>query len=1126
MAPGGCPTRETLAALAAGRLSGDALAAVAAHLDSCPSCLARAQAARQDTDPLVAAFCRPGLLDTYVQEAGYEQAVARVRALAAGGADAETATVLALGPGAVQGGPGGSAPAGGRYRPVRFHARGGLGEVHIALDEELSRQVALKRIWGPRATDPESRRRFLHEAAVTARLEHPGVVPVYGLVQDSSGQPCYAMRFIQGETLEDALTRFHAQDGTGRDPGERRLALRELLGRFVAVCNTIAYAHSKGVLHRDLKPANIMLGAYGETLVVDWGLAKPFGDGRSEPTAGADAPPTVPGSEHTKTGQALGTPAYMSPEQAKGQAKAVGPATDVYGLGATLYAVLTGRPPLEGPTAEVLEQVRQGKVPPPRAWKQDVPRPLEAICQKAMARRPEDRYDTALALAADIEHWLADEPVSVYRGTLGERWGRWARRHRTVVIAATAVGLATLLGVSLLAWQSEQSRQRLAREQAATEEARQQAEANARRERQAIRDYFVRASDDPAWKAVGLEPLRRKLLEEARTYLLDFVQSQGEGPELLAELAEAHARLGNITAELGDRQLAQREFEAALALDERLAAAQPGELKFRNRQASSWKALGRLWKSLEQGRSALQGLDRAADLAEGLVVEQPAEPEYLQTLSSILTNRAEVQKDLGNVTAARQDHERGLALDERLVKEHPREPQYQHDLAVACNDLGVLLRSRFGELPGARRAYERAAEVLEQLVKDHPLVPGYQWDLGMTHNNLAVLYEHLGDLPRARKAHARSLELHHRLHAEHPAVPEYRRDLAMNHNNLGELLLDQRDLAGARREIEQAVALREPLAQLYPAVPEYRQDLARGYKSLGMVLMELNELPAAEQALEKALALRQHPKVPEYCYLLANTYNSLGMVRHQRGNRAGCRQAKEMGIALSAQLVAEQPGVLSYAVILAQGCANLANLEREEGRLAAAVELSSRAIAALGGDFRGKLDVFARRVLSAAHRSRARALARLERHAEAVKDFDDALALDDGANRQELHLERGLSLAQLGEHARAVLDAEKGVPSDKPTAEALYDAAHIYALSAAKLQQDVPGNASVPLSRAQRNELAQKYTDRAMALLTQAVRKGYKNAKCLRTEKALEPLRTRDDFQKLLKELDAAPERP
>src|SRR5262249_18729890 len=157
-----------------------------------------------------------------------------------------------------------------------FHAKGGLGEVHVARDEELQRDVALKRLQQQFAHDSESRRRFLREAEVTGRLEHPGIVPVYGMVQDADGQPCYAMRFIEGESLKDAIDRFYKPGQGRRDPGEQSQTLRRLLGRFVAVCNAISYGHSRGILHRDLKPGNIMLGKFGETLVVDWGLARPF----------------------------------------------------------------------------------------------------------------------------------------------------------------------------------------------------------------------------------------------------------------------------------------------------------------------------------------------------------------------------------------------------------------------------------------------------------------------------------------------------------------------------------------------------------------------------------------------------------------------------------------------------------------------------------------------------------------------------------------------------------------------------------------------------------------------------------------------------------------------------------
>src|SRR5262249_42780910 len=154
---------------------------------------------------------------------------------------------------------------------LRFLAEGGLGEVYAAVGDDLHREVALKFIKPARAADPDSRSRFLREAEVTGRLEHPGIVPVYGLGSDEGGRPCYAMRLIRGQTLQDAINAFHAADGPGRDPDERARALRVLLRRFVAVCNTVAYAHSRGVLHRDLKPRNIMLGEFEETLVVDWG---------------------------------------------------------------------------------------------------------------------------------------------------------------------------------------------------------------------------------------------------------------------------------------------------------------------------------------------------------------------------------------------------------------------------------------------------------------------------------------------------------------------------------------------------------------------------------------------------------------------------------------------------------------------------------------------------------------------------------------------------------------------------------------------------------------------------------------------------------------------------------------
>jgi WD40 repeat protein/serine/threonine protein kinase len=340
-----------------------------------------------------------------------------------------------------------AAMAGMRFRIIRPHARGGLGEVFVARDEELGREVALKEIQGRHADDPTSRARFLLEAEVTGGLEHPGIVPVYGLGQYPDGRPYYAMRFIKGDSLKESIDRFHSADSGAGDPGERALEFRKLLGRFIDVCNAVAYAHSRGVLHRDLKPGNIMLGKYGETLVVDWGLAKPL-DSTKEPATTDEVPfrPSNPsGTAATMAGSAVGTPQFMSPEQAAGRLDELGPTSDVYSLGATLYCLLTGQPPFSGTSAvELLRQVRRGSFPPPRRVKTDVPRPLEAICLKAMALLPAERYSNPRALADDIERWLADEPVAAYPEPWRARLGRWLRKHKSLVGSAVAVGAVVL----------------------------------------------------------------------------------------------------------------------------------------------------------------------------------------------------------------------------------------------------------------------------------------------------------------------------------------------------------------------------------------------------------------------------------------------------------------------------------------------------------------------------------------------------------------------------------------------------------------------------------------------------------------------------------------------------------
>ncbi|HEY1377108.1 MAG TPA: serine/threonine-protein kinase, partial [Gemmataceae bacterium] len=352
-----------------------------------------------------------------------------------------------------------------RYVLRGLHAEGGIGRVWLAYDSDLGRDVALKVLRPDRVADPRLAARFVHEAQVTGRLQHPGIVPVYELAPGAAAggpadddPPFYTMRLVQGRTLTEAIAAYHARRAARRaSPVERAT----LLNAFVSVCHTVAYAHSKGVVHRDLKPENVVLGDYGEVVVLDWGFAKELAaadeateDGRlsaTTPDAGRPAP------HHSVAGQVLGTPAYMAPEQAAGEP--VDERSDVYGLGAILYELLTGRPPYAGDdSADVLRQVRAAPPARPRAVAPRLPPALEAVCLTALARDPADRYQSAAALASDVQHWLADEPVSAYPEPAAARLRRWARRHRPLVAFGTALlltGLLAAIGLMVVIQQEE-----------------------------------------------------------------------------------------------------------------------------------------------------------------------------------------------------------------------------------------------------------------------------------------------------------------------------------------------------------------------------------------------------------------------------------------------------------------------------------------------------------------------------------------------------------------------------------------------------------------------------------------------------------------------------------------------
>ncbi len=316
-----------------------------------------------------------------------------------------------------------------RYEAGAVIGVGGTAEVRAAFDHRLRREVALKLMSRESAG---ARDRFVAESQVTAQLEHPNIVPVHDLGTTAEGRVFLAMKRVKGESLAELLAR-------DPPPLARRLAI------FRRVCDAIAFAHAQGVLHRDLKADNVMVGAFGEVLVMDWGLARPI--------SGADEVVHVDRFEQsafrTRHGQIAGTPVYMAPEQAEGRLDALDVRTDVYGLGAMLWEILVGRPPLEGPVDAVLAAVVRGDIRPPRAVRPDVPRELDAVVRKAMARQPAHRYASVRALAEDVDAWLERRPLVGVQSSLGERLSKWSARNRGAVrvgVAGGVLGLIVLLG--------------------------------------------------------------------------------------------------------------------------------------------------------------------------------------------------------------------------------------------------------------------------------------------------------------------------------------------------------------------------------------------------------------------------------------------------------------------------------------------------------------------------------------------------------------------------------------------------------------------------------------------------------------------------------------------------------
>ncbi len=743
--------------------------------------------------------------------------------------------------------------------------------------------MALKEIKPQHAGNKNSQQRFLVEGEVTGSLEHPGIVPVYGMGRYTDGRPYYAMRFVHGESLEEAIDQFHhpravRPEKTALDVGpddatieasahaaaspndndvrsdngklttdqasQRSLAFRELLSRFIAVCNAIAYAHSRGVLHRDLKPGNILLAKFGETLVVDWGLAKVAGQTDDiDPLADADRLElqSGTGSAPTRFGSVIGTPAYMSPEQAEGRTDLMGPASDIYSLGATLYALLTGRSPFMDPRLDqVLANVRAGRFPRPRQVNPEVPRPLEAVCLKAMSLRLVDRYQSATVLADDLEHWLADEPVSAYPEPGLKRAARWVRRHKSAALS-TAIGLLLLTVIAITAAVL------VNRQRVIADEARRSADIAFRQARDAVDDLFTDVSEDSLLNSPGMQGLRRSLLEKTLRYYEQFLAQRTDDPSLKEELAATHFRAGRIIDDLQSPEKAVPYFETARDIQTRLLAESPQDPRRIHALGDTENALGRSLHRGQHFEAALEEYRKARELRQQLVERQPSDQEYLRSLASSVMNIGIAEKDLGRLDAALADLQAAQQLREKQLGVQ-ESFKLRRDLAMGLYNLGILELKR-DKSEQALQYFSDASAAFEQLQSADPRDLTISNLLGICYRISAESLAKNGKPAEAAELFQKSCDVFTHLVDRNPEVGEYRAALARVYMNMA----PGQELAAAKTTLEQSQQLLDGLIEQYPLNPQFKADQAATIRELGIVQMQLGDLDRGRQNLESSV---------------------------------------------------------------------------------------------------------------------------------------------------------------------------------------------------------------------------------------------------------------------------------